>query len=47
MVEHHLEFAYALADTVTVLRDGRHVATGTPKDIRRDAAVARAYAGVA
>jgi branched-chain amino acid transport system ATP-binding protein len=25
MVEHHLEFAYALTDTVTVLRDGRAV----------------------
>jgi branched-chain amino acid transport system ATP-binding protein len=47
IVEHHLGFAYALADTVTVLRDGRLVATGTAEDIRRDAAVARAYAEVA
>jgi branched-chain amino acid transport system ATP-binding protein len=43
LVEHHLQFAYALADTVTVLAAGRHVATGTPRDIRRDASVARAY----
>ena len=47
LVEHHLEFAYTLADTVTVLRDGRHVATGTPREIRRSASVARAYAGAA
>jgi branched-chain amino acid transport system ATP-binding protein len=46
VVEHHLEFAYALADTVTVLHDGRHVATGTPRNIRRDRSVARAYAGL-
>jgi branched-chain amino acid transport system ATP-binding protein len=46
VVEHNLEFAYGLADTVTVLHNGRQVATGTPKDISRDASVAAAYAGV-
>jgi branched-chain amino acid transport system ATP-binding protein len=47
VVEHHLEFAYALADTVTVLHEGRQVATGTPADIGRDARVDRTYAVVA
>ena len=46
VVEHNLEFAYGLTDTVTVLHNGRQVATGTPKDIGRDASVVAAYAGV-
>jgi branched-chain amino acid transport system ATP-binding protein len=46
LVEHHLEFAYALAHTVTVMCDGRHVATGTPDEIRRDPSVTRAYSGM-
>jgi branched-chain amino acid transport system ATP-binding protein len=45
LVEHHLELVYSLSDTVTVLRAGRHVATGTPGEIRRSTAVAKAYAG--
>ncbi|HKT05061.1 MAG TPA: ATP-binding cassette domain-containing protein [Rugosimonospora sp.] len=32
LVEHHLQFAYAVADTVTVLREGRPVATVSATD---------------
>ncbi|MFD0823774.1 ATP-binding cassette domain-containing protein, partial [Micromonospora zhanjiangensis] len=44
LVEHRLDLVYRLADRVTVLSDGRPVATGTPDEIRRSAAVRRAYA---
>jgi branched-chain amino acid transport system ATP-binding protein len=44
LVEHRLDLVYALADRVTVLRDGRHVATGTPDEIRTSSVVRHAYA---
>ncbi|MEO3745735.1 ABC transporter ATP-binding protein [Plantactinospora sp. B5E13] len=44
LVEHRLDLVYALADTVTVLHDGQHVATGGPAEIRDSSAVRRAYA---
>jgi branched-chain amino acid transport system ATP-binding protein len=44
LVEHHLDLVYALCDTVTVLRDGRTVAAGTPDEIRTSPLVRRAYA---
>lgn len=44
LVEHRLDLVYALADTVTVLHDGRRVATGVPAEIRDSPAVRRAYA---
>jgi branched-chain amino acid transport system ATP-binding protein len=44
LVEHRLDLVYALADRVTVLSNGRPVATGVPDEIRRSAAVRRAYA---
>ncbi|MGK5741113.1 ABC transporter ATP-binding protein [Micromonospora sp. URMC 103] len=48
LVEHRLDLVYALSDTVTVLRDGRTLAAGTPAEIRASAEVRRAYAeGVA
>ncbi|MFG3706178.1 ABC transporter ATP-binding protein [Micromonospora sp. NPDC047670] len=44
LVEHRLDLVYALCDRVTVLRDGRTVATGTPAEIRASAPVRQAYA---
>ncbi|MEE6263226.1 ABC transporter ATP-binding protein [Plantactinospora sonchi] len=44
LVEHRLDLVYTLADTVTVLHDGRHVATGGPAEIRDSPEVRRAYA---
>ena len=40
-----LEIAIALADRVSVLVEGRIIATGTPQAVRRDAAVRAAYLG--
>jgi branched-chain amino acid transport system ATP-binding protein len=48
LVEHRLDLVHALCDTVTVLRDGRTLATGTPAQIRASGPVREAYAeGVA
>ncbi|MFY1692053.1 ABC transporter ATP-binding protein [Plantactinospora sp. WMMB782] len=44
LVEHRLDLVYTLADTVTVLHDGRLVATGEPDEVRTAPAVRRAYA---
>ncbi|GIG91249.1 ABC transporter ATP-binding protein [Plantactinospora endophytica] len=44
LVEHRLDLVYALADTVTVLHDGRLVASGEPDEIRHAPEVRRAYA---
>jgi branched-chain amino acid transport system ATP-binding protein len=44
LVEHRLDLVYALADRVTVLRDGQYVATGTPDEIRASSTVQSAYA---
>ena len=45
LVEHDMEAVFRLADTVTVLDQGRVVARGTPAEVRADPAVARAYLG--
>jgi branched-chain amino acid transport system ATP-binding protein len=45
VVEHDFAFVSAVADTVTVLQDGRLLATGTPAEIAADAAVRTAYLG--
>ena len=47
VVEHDFAFVSAVADTVTVLHDGRELATGTPAEIAADAAVHAAYLGSA
>ncbi|MEU6076919.1 ABC transporter ATP-binding protein [Micromonospora sp. NPDC047074] len=44
LVEHRLDLVYALCDQVSVLRDGRTVATGTPAEIRASGEVRQAYA---
>jgi branched-chain amino acid transport system ATP-binding protein len=46
VVEHDFAFVSAIADTVTVLHDGRPLAAGTPTEIAADAEVRRAYLGV-
>lgn len=45
LIEHHLELALGVADTVYVLDFGRLIFRGTPDEVRRDKAVQAAYIG--
>src|SRR4051794_3983209 len=47
VVEHDLRLVAALADTVTVIDDGRVIARGAPADVIADATVQRVYLGAA
>lgn len=45
MIEHDIDVALALADSVTVLHRGKIIFDGTPRDVRSDAEVREVYFG--
>ncbi|SDE03320.1 branched-chain amino acid transport system ATP-binding protein [Paracoccus isoporae] len=45
MVEHDMDVVFGIADRISVLASGRIIASGTPEEIRRNAAVQEAYLG--
>jgi branched-chain amino acid transport system ATP-binding protein len=45
VVEHDLSVVFELADRISVLVYGEIIATGTPEEIRNNAAVQEAYLG--
>jgi len=46
LIEHDIDAVFAVADRMTVLENGRTIASGAPAAVRDDAAVQRAYLGV-
>ncbi len=45
LIEHDMDFVFSVADRMTVMVEGALLASGTPQEIRADAAVQRAYLG--
>jgi branched-chain amino acid transport system ATP-binding protein len=45
LVEHDMDAVFELADRLTVMQDGRVIASGPPSEVRRDPSVRAAYLG--
>ncbi|MCX4547139.1 ABC transporter ATP-binding protein [Streptomyces sp. NBC_01565] len=45
LIEHDLDMVFGLADTVTVMHLGRHLTTGSPREVRASTEVQSAYLG--
>ena len=45
LIEHDMDFVFRVADRLTVLVEGRVLATGAPADVRANSAVQTAYLG--
>ena len=45
LIEHDMDFVFAVADRLTVMVEGAVLASGRPAEVRRDAAVQSAYLG--
>jgi branched-chain amino acid transport system ATP-binding protein len=45
LVEHDMDAVFTLADQLTVMVNGQVIASGSPQDVRNDAAVQAAYLG--
>ncbi len=46
LIEHDIDVVFSLADRITVLDNGRAIASGAPAAVRNDPLVQRAYLGV-
>jgi branched-chain amino acid transport system ATP-binding protein len=45
LVEHDMDAVFRLADRISVMVDGRVIATGSPQEIKASAEVRKAYLG--